>query len=165
MTSTGHTPPVDVDTASGPAAVAPALDINALERSFDLIAPHAEQVVETFYTDLFTRAPELRGLFRDIDRQRRSLLATLGVLRESLRDLPGIAPQLRGLGARHVRYGASPEHYPVVIQLLVAAMAEAGGDRWTSSDTTEWESALAVVTAEMLAGAADEPGARPAPRA
>lgn len=166
MTSTASTPRPDGSTGSGGADAAPAalLDVAVLERSFDLVAPQAEQVVETFYDNLFAQAPELRGLFGDVARQRRSLLATLQLLRRSLRDLPSIAPQLRDLGARHVRYGAAPEHYPVVAQLLVAAMADAGGERWGSSDTAEWERVLGVVAAEMVTGAATDPESATVPR-
>ena len=37
------------------------------------------------------------------------------LLRKSLRDLDAIVPTLRELGARHVAYGARPEHYPVYL--------------------------------------------------
>ena len=39
------------------------------------------------------------------------LLGALVLLRKSLRNLDPIVPKLRELGARHVAYGAVPEHY------------------------------------------------------
>jgi hemoglobin-like flavoprotein len=172
MTTTGphthadpgvHSPVPDGDApvgdAGGGSAPAGALDIDVLERSFDLIEPHAEQVVAWFYASLFDRAPQLEELFGDLAEQRQSLIATLVVLRRSLRDLPSIVPALRSLGARHVRYGAVPEHYPLVAELLIAAMARAGDQQWRSEYTTEWEKALTVVAGEMLTGAASADGA------
>jgi hemoglobin-like flavoprotein len=53
------------------------------------------------------------------------LLGALVLLRKSLRDLDAIVPKLRELGVRHVRYGARPEHYPVVGEALIGAMAAA----------------------------------------
>src|SRR4051794_38952835 len=59
----------------------------------------------------------------------------------------------RELGARHVSYGARPEHYPIVAELLIRAMHETTGPRWSALDTTQWEKALQLVAVEMLAGA------------
>ena len=76
--------------------------------------------------------PGTRSLFEtvDLDTQKSSLLAVLITLRESLRDLSVIAPDLEELGARHVDYGALPEHYPVVGTVLLETMAEMGGSVW-----------------------------------
>ena len=60
----------------------------------------------------------------DMKRQKTMLLGTLVLLRKSLRDLDAIVPKLHELGARHIDYGAQPEHYPVVGQALVETMAE-----------------------------------------
>jgi hypothetical protein len=55
------------------------------------------------------------------------LLGALVLLRKSLRDLDAIAPKLRELGARHVAYGARPEHYPVVGGIRDRRRRDAGG--------------------------------------
>ena len=47
-----------------------------------------------------------------------------------------------------------PEHYPIVAQLLIRAMHETAGPRWSAIDTAQWEKALQLVAVEMLAGAA-----------
>ncbi len=160
MTATGETRAAATATAPPSPLDVDALDVDALERSFDLVAPHGTQLVEHFYDLLFERAPDLRAMFPDLERQRTSLLATLVVLRRSLRDLPALAPTLRKLGARHVSYGARPEHYPIVAELLIRAMHETAGPRWSALDTAQWEKALQLVAVEMLAGAA--PTAQPA---
>lgn len=131
-----------------------ALDVALLEASFDLVAAEGTDLISRFYDLLFERAPGVRGLFpADMSEQRRVLLATLRLLRRSLPDLPALLPTLRQLGARHVRYGARPEHYPVVAHVLVEAMAAAGGDRWPAGASEQWEIALGVVGEEMVAGA------------
>ena|SRR5436190_1096465 len=130
------------------------LDINSLETSFDAIAPRGDALVEDFYKRLFAAAPGLRALFPDdMRRQRTMLLGALVLLRKSLRDLDRIAPTLRSLGARHVGYGALPEHYPVVGTLLIESMAHAAGDAWRPEYATAWADAYGVVAAEMMAGA------------
>jgi hemoglobin-like flavoprotein len=101
-------------------------------------------------------APAVRPLFTDTDlkRQKGMLLAALVLLRKSLRDLDTVTPALRELGARHVRYGALPEHYPVVGEVLIWSMAEIAGDAWTLEYELAWTEAYAVVSGAMLDGAA-----------
>ena len=132
------------------------LNIDALEASFDHVAPRGDELMDVFYGRLFTVAPAVRPLFTgtDLKRQKGMLLAALVLLRKSLRNLEAVTPTLRELGARHVRYGALPEHYPVVGQVLIASMAEVAGDAWTVDHELAWTEAYAVVSGAMLDGAA-----------
>jgi methyl-accepting chemotaxis protein len=132
------------------------VDVDALETSFDLVAPQGEKLVETFYRRLFAAAPSVRPLFggTDMRRQKAKLLATLALLRKSLPDLDAIAPKLRQLGARHSGYGARAEHYPLVGATLIASMAELAGDEWRSEYERAWSDAFDVVASAMLEGAA-----------
>ena len=82
------------------------------------------------------------------------LLSALVLVRKSLRDLDAIVPTLRELGARHVAYGARPEHYPVVGEVLIASMAEVAGPAWRPQHERAWAAALDVVAGAMLEGAA-----------
>ena len=131
------------------------LNLNALETSFDHIAARGEELVDTFYRRLFAAAPAVQPLFADTDlkRQKGMLLATLVLLRRSLRDLGSVTPTLRDMGARHVRYGAQPAHYPVVGQVLIASMAEIAGDAWTPEFELAWSEAFSVVAGAMIEGA------------
>jgi hemoglobin-like flavoprotein len=89
------------------------------------------------------------------------LLGALVLLRKSRRDLDAIVPKLRDLGARHVAYGAEPEHYPIVGAVLIASMAVIAGDAWTSEFEVAWNEAFEIVAATMLEGA-DEAALKPA---
>ncbi|HEY9465267.1 MAG TPA: globin family protein [Vicinamibacterales bacterium] len=131
------------------------LDLDALETSFDLVAPRGDELMDIFYSRLFTAAPAVRPLFPagDLQRQKTMLLATLVLLRKSVRNFEAIVPKLRDLGARHVAYGAQPEHYPVVGDILIASMAEIAGSAWTPAYAQAWNEAFAIVTTAMLEGA------------
>jgi nitric oxide dioxygenase len=93
-----------------------------------------------------------------MDRQRQALLNMLLVLRESLRDLDDIVPDLEDLGARHVDYGAQADHYPVVGEVLIRSMSEIAGDAWKPEYTAAWREAYGVVQGVMLQGAAARAG-------
>ena len=130
------------------------LDLQALETSFDLVAPRGDELMDEFYARLFAAAPAVRPLFPDdMSRQKPMLLGALVLLRKSLRDLDAIVPKLRELGARHVAYGARPEHYPVVGSVLIASMAEIAGDEWRPEFEEAWSGAFEIVAATMIEGA------------
>jgi methyl-accepting chemotaxis protein len=131
------------------------LDLETLETTFDLVAPRGDELMDIFYARLFAAAPAVRPLFdgTDLDRQKGMLLSTLVLLRRSLRNLDAIVPTLRGLGARHVAYGARPEHYIVVGEVLIASLAEVAGDAWRPEHELAWAAAFAVIADAMLSGA------------
>jgi hemoglobin-like flavoprotein len=131
------------------------LNLSALERSFDLVKPRGDALMSTFYARLFAAAPSVRPLFAGVDlkRQKAMLLAALVLLRNGLRDFDAVVPKLRELGARHVAYGARPEHYPLVGQVLIASMAEIAGHAWRPEYDRAWAEAFSLVTAAMLEGA------------
>jgi hemoglobin-like flavoprotein len=132
------------------------LDLEALETSFDIVAPRGDDLMDVFYARLFDAAPAVRPLFAstDLRRQKAMLLGALVLVRKSLRDLDAIVPALHKLGARHVRYGARAEHYPVVAAVLIASMAEIAGPAWRPRHEQAWAAALGVVAGAMLEGAA-----------
>jgi len=131
------------------------LNIPALEASFDHIAARGDELMDVFYERLFTVAPATRTLFAgtDLRRQKGMLLAALVLLRRSLHDLDSVVPRLRDLGARHVQYGAEPEHYPLLGEVLISSMAQVAGEVWTIEHELAWTEAFAVVSNAMLEGA------------
>jgi len=131
------------------------LNLEALETSFELVAARGDELMDVFYDGLFAAAPAVKPLFAgaDLGRQQTMLLGTLVLLRKSLRDLDAIVPKLRDLGARHVAYGAEPEHYPVVGEVLIASMAEIAGPAWTGEYARAWSEAIGIVAGAMLEGA------------
>jgi methyl-accepting chemotaxis protein len=133
------------------------LDIDALEASFDAVAPRGPELMDRFYARLFEAEPAVTQLFMatDMRRQKQKLLAALVILRRSLRDLDAVVPTLRKLGARHAGYGARPEHYPVVGAVLIESMAAVAGKAWRPEHERAWTSAFDVVAAAMIAGAAE----------
>jgi methyl-accepting chemotaxis protein len=132
------------------------LDLDALEESFDLVAPQGDALMDRFYARLFDTAPSVKPLFAgtDLRRQKGMLLGALVLLRKSLRDLEAIVPKLRELGARHVGYGAQPAHYPIVGEVLIASMADVAGPAWRPRYERAWSAAFDVVAGAMLDGAA-----------
>jgi hemoglobin-like flavoprotein len=134
------------------------LPVALLEESFDLVAPRGEELAERIYSRLFELAPEVQPLFANTDLadRQRTMLATLLVLRKSLRNLEVVAPALQALGRRHAAYGVRPEHFNPAGQALLDSLITVGGDRWKDEYTEAWAGAWAVVRDILLSGAAQE---------
>jgi chemotaxis signal transduction protein/hemoglobin-like flavoprotein len=148
--------PTPDDNASTEEGDDGSLRVDLLETSYALLAPNAERLAERFYERLFQTAPAVRALFPDdMKGQRRALLAAIGTIIGHLREPEKLTAYVGGLGARHVAYGAQPEHYDVVASVLIDTMAELAGDRWNSALATAWARALSAVKDLMLAGAAE----------
>ncbi|MEM8673822.1 MAG: globin family protein [Cyanobacteria bacterium P01_G01_bin.67] len=131
------------------------LQVELLEQSFEEIKPQADGFVNSFYENLFTANPEAKPLFdtTDMTAQKKKLLSSLVLVVENLRKPDVLDQALRGLGARHVEYGALPEHYPLVGSALLTTFEQYLGEKWTSNTKQAWVDAYGAISEIMLDGA------------
>ena len=131
------------------------LQVELLESSFEKVKPRANEFADSFYAHLFTDYPAAKPLFvhTDVKEQSKKLLASLVFVVENLKNPGALTEALQGLGARHVKYGALPEHYPLVGNTLLKTFAEYLGDDWTEEVKEAWVGAYGVITEVMLDGA------------
>ncbi len=148
-------------TTSAPRGVASdAALIRLLDESFTSMAPNADAIAARFYDKLFAKHPPLRAMFpSDMAAQRKKLMDSLGMVIEGLRTPDAMQQRLRDLGARHTGYGARPEHYPIVCELILEAMHETS-QGWTPLIESEWRRALQLISSIMLSGALGPPKPR-----
>jgi len=130
------------------------LDVEALEASFDLLAPRAEELVEKFYSELFKQHPAVVPMFKNTTtaEQQKKLLSALKLVMANIRKPDVLADALKGLGAKHQSYGAVPEHYTAVANTLIGVMKDMAGDAWTEQIQSAWEHALTTIAEVMLTG-------------
>lgn len=131
------------------------LQVELLEQSFEKIKPQANEFVSSFYNNLFTDYPAAKPLFAhaNMAEQSNKLLASLVFVVENLRKPGALTGALQGLGARHVKYGALPEHYPLVGNTLLKTFEQYLGPDWTPETKGAWVDAYGVITEVMLEGA------------
>ena len=147
---------IALPTPGTPEAEAEAgLQVELLEQSFESIKPQANEFVASFYDNLFTANPEAKPLFdtTDMAAQKKKLLASLVLVVDNLRKPDVLDGALRGLGARHVKYGALPAHYPLVGSALLTTFEQYLGDRWTPKVKDAWVGAYGTISEIMLDGA------------
>ena len=98
-----------------------------------------------------------------MQKQGPKLYAALVLLVESLRQPDELQRILRPLGKKHIGYGATAEHYPMVGNALMHALEKFLPDHWTPELGAAWANTLKEVTDIMLDGAGMTAQARPVP--
>ena len=132
-----------------------ALNVELLEQSFAAVAPKGQQLVDTFYKNLFADYPAVKSMFEDVEmqKQQQMLLAALKLVVDNLRNPEVLVSALESMGSRHADYGAQPDHYPAVGATLLKSLAEVAGDLWSDELEQVWGEAYGVISHTMLAGA------------
>lgn len=131
------------------------LQVQLLENSFEKVKPYGSEFADSFYNNLFTMYPEAKPLFAhtNMAEQKKKLLSSLVLVVENLRNPETLQDSLQGLGARHVQYGALPEHYPLVGSALLTTFEQYLKKEWTESVKQAWVDAYDAITKIMLEGA------------
>ena len=103
---------------------------------------------------LFTLDPALRPMFKgDMRQQGQMLMGMIGSAVQGLSDLERLAPVVRQLGARHVRYGVRTEHYTVVGSALLWTLEQGLGARFTPAVREAWASAYGLLADDVQVAA------------
>lgn len=131
------------------------LQVELLEESFEKIKPRADEFATRFYGYLFGDYPEAQPLFANtnMEEQKNKLFKSLVLVVNNLRKPDELTNPLKGLGARHLQYGALPQHYPMVGKSLLKAFEAILKDDWTPEVKQAWIDAYAAITKLMLEGA------------
>ncbi len=149
-----HRHPVALSKITDPLAIVP-LDmalVGRLRLTYERVRAHDLRLAELFYPKLFAAAPHLRSMFQsDPDAQVRKLTASLDAVVQNFENPAANTAILTALGQRHAGYGAKPEHYTLVIDLLLASMREVLGAQADDRDLDDWRMALRLISNQMIA--------------
>lgn len=122
-----------------------------VRNSFEKILPVAEATGLTFYTRLFTVAPEVRPMFRgEIAQQSRKLMQVLAIAVKGLDNLEPLVATVEELGRKHVQYGVTPEHYAVVGSTLLWTLGETLGSEFDSETQAAWMAVYSLLSETMM---------------
>jgi methyl-accepting chemotaxis protein len=129
------------------------INVPLLKQSFSLITSQEEEFAQSFYQRLFSYYPETLQLFAhtDMKRQGSSLMATLVAVISGAERGENLIPILHKLGAKHYRYGAKAEHYPLVGSVLLETFYEYLGPRFTIAMQDAWNQAYELISEQMMA--------------
>lgn len=148
-----HRHPIAATKINDPLANIP-LDqalIARLQATYQIVREQDLRLAELFYAKLFAVAPHLRSLFTaEPAAQAKKLIASLDAIVSNLVDPQQNAAMLTALGKRHAGYGAKPEHYVLVIDLLIESMRDLLGAQADEENLREWRLALRLVSDQMI---------------
>jgi hemoglobin-like flavoprotein len=131
--------------------------IDLVQQSFADVKPIAGAAAELFYTRLFMLDPSLRPMFKgELHKQGQMLMSMIGSAVAGLRNLETLAPVVRQLGARHVRYGVRTEHYATVGTALLWTLEKGLGPKFTPEVREAWAGAYELLSDVMQLGALEE---------
>jgi hemoglobin-like flavoprotein len=128
--------------------------IDLLRSSFQTIASRKVDVAAIFYDRLFEVAPGVRPLFNsEMDEQRKKLIQSLATIVQYVDKPEQLTAFVSSLGKRHVGYGAKPEHYDVVGQVLLWTFEKVLGSDFTPAVKAAWTGAYTAVAGIMKTAA------------
>ncbi len=129
-------------------------EMRQLRKSFARVEATGHVGALLFYQRLFEVAPAVRPLFQtEIEVQSKKLMKTLTAVLGLAEKPDEFRETLEDLGARHVEYGAKPEHYPIVVDTLLYMLEKVLGDSFTPKLQELWKGLLAKIAGMMLEGA------------
>jgi NAD(P)H-flavin reductase/hemoglobin-like flavoprotein len=130
------------------------MDARALQRSWDLVTKHGEQVPLYFYSHLFVSHPEVRPMFPlSMSNQRDKLVNALGRIVSHADQIENDAAFLQHLGRDHRKYAVVAEHYDAVGASLCATLKHFLGSEWDESLAAHWTAAYQVIARMMVEAA------------
>jgi len=128
--------------------------ISLVQKSWQKVLPIAPQAAEIFYTTLFEMDPSLKALFpSDIAEQGKKLMAMLDTAVKLLDNPDKLIPAVQNLGAKHLKYGAEPEHYDTVGAALLKTLAQGLGEDFTAPTKKAWTVVYQTLATTMIAAA------------
>jgi len=134
-------------------------DVDEIHRSLAALGEPLA-LVQRFYTRLFAAHPFLRPLFPlRMDDQHTKLAGVLRLALANLREPDALGPTLAELGQRHRGYGVVAGHYRIVVDNLLAALADQLGPHHDANTHAAWSRAL-----EFLVAAMQPPAPHPEPQ-
>ncbi|MBL4886025.1 MAG: PAS domain S-box protein [Planctomycetaceae bacterium] len=133
------------------------LNVPLLRSSFELVAPQADLLAQTFYQTLFENHPEAKPIFDGVamEEQQQKLIQSLIVIVKSLEQPEKLTKFLKELGVRHLDYQVSSVHYPLVQESMLIALEKVAGDAWNKELYNAWNEALEVISSIMIEGASE----------
>lgn len=125
-----------------------------LRATYERVRVSDVRLATIFYDKLFTVAPNLRPMFKgDVELQRHKLIQAMDAVVMNFEDPEANSAMLAALGQRHAGYGAKPEHYDLVVDLLIESMSTLLGPDTDPKELAEWRTALQLVSHQMIAAA------------
>jgi NAD(P)H-flavin reductase/hemoglobin-like flavoprotein len=130
------------------------MDAVALQRSWDRVTKHGNEVALYFYSHLFLSHPEVREMFPlSMSHQRDKFVSALGRIVSHVDQIEVDEAFLQHLGRDHRKYAVITEHYNAVGASLCATLKHFLGSEWDEDLAADWAAAYQVIARIMVEAA------------
>ncbi|MDO7907021.1 NO-inducible flavohemoprotein [Paenibacillus sp. JX-17] len=123
--------------------------IDVIKSTVPVLEVHGTAITTTFYQRMFAAHPELLNIFNHANqkqgRQQAALANAVYAAAKHIDQLENILPVVKQIAHKHRSLGIKPEHYPIVGEHLLAAIAEVLGDAATDEILQAWTDAYGVI--------------------
>ena len=130
-----------------------------IDATLPVVEANAVKITSCFYPLMFEKYPQVLEFFNQTNQQkgtqRQALANAVVAYAKHLDNLGAISPTVRLITQKHCSLGILPEHYPIVGECLLAAIAEVLSDVITDEILDAWGAAYGQL-AEILIGVEDE---------
>jgi nitric oxide dioxygenase len=141
-----------------------------IDASVPVLRQHGLTITRLFYENMFKAHPELTSIFNMGNQasgaQQQSLASAVFAYAANIGNPGALGPVVKRIVHKHVSVGIRAEHYPIVGQHLLGAIAATLGDAATQPLLDAWKEAygslarlLIEAEAEMYSTAGIQPGA------
>jgi hemoglobin-like flavoprotein len=111
-----------------------------VQSTYEMAIPRLNMVSDRFYSRLLKRDPHIRNLFKgDLKVQSQLFTKAISQVIQNLHDSVMVEEMLMDLGTRHRNYGITRTHYELASKVLIAAVRQATGIRFTYEIQKAWE--------------------------
>jgi hemoglobin-like flavoprotein len=126
-----------------------------IEKTWNDVSAHHQDIVESFYTRLFHRHPTYQQLFSpgDMQKQMQRMVQTLALVSRHADSPAAIEPHLRRLGAAHQGLGLGSEDFDRFSGLLIEVIGEycrAADREWSEDCEHAWRQAFEQIVQPMM---------------
>ena len=115
---------------------------------------HGETITRTFYGDMPAAHPELYNVFNPVNQagggQPRSLAASVLTYAEHIDDPSVLGRMVERISGKHASLEVRAEHYPIVGQYLLGAVAKVLGEAATPEIVDAWRAAYGQLADIMI---------------
>jgi hemoglobin-like flavoprotein len=130
------------------------MDAAALQRSWDRVSRHGNDVPLYFYSHLFVSHPEVQSMFPlSMSGQRDKFVTALGRIVSHVDQIERETTYLQHLGRDHRKYAVITEHYNAVGASLFATLKHFLGSEWDEDLAADWATAYQVIARVMVEAA------------
>lgn len=126
--------------------------IETVKATIPVLQEHGTAITSRMYDILFEKYPQTKALFSDAPEDQPNVLASaVAAYAMNIENLDALHDAVDRMAAAHIRTQVKPEHYPMVGDALLTAMAEVLGDAATPEILEAWKEAYFFLSDILIA--------------